>query len=794
MLRSSSERQLESRVNIAVTIGENNDSRATVLQVSDGPALLCGHFDDQDALSMVFSGHSITGILTFLSGAAFVLAASHRRAAPRHKAQPAKHGQLLRGPRHRSRRRRSAVTPLQVAGAILFLLPLLRFAFEFLPANSAWMTARSAFAVAPWPAWMESLTASAASARDQLTKLTGVALDGQFFWLALAALGLMLMVVPRRRRRRVSANTPAATFSATQRRAPGTELAGALRSCRGALAGVAIFSGISNILMLNGAIFMLQVYDRVLPSRSVPTLIGLSILAAALFLGQAVIDLLRGRIMTRIGAELDESVSGRVFSAIARLPLLVGQQGEGLQPQRDLDSIRTFLASPGPNALFELPWLPFYIAIIWSFHPILGLTAIGGAIVLVALTITTEMLTRKPASAATSSGIRRNNLAEASRRNAEVLAAMGMRRRLHELWQETSREHIAQQQRVSDVVGGLGSLSRALRLMLQSAMLGVGAWLVIHGEATAGVIIAGSILAGRALAPVDLAIAHWRNFISARQSWRRLSQLLSRLPDEVGPMALPAPRSSLTVDRVAVSAPGTQRLIVQGIEFNLSAGVGLGVIGASGSGKSTFVRALVGAWRPTIGRIKLDGAALDQWPQDHLGRYIGYLPQDVELFSGTVATNIARFEPVADAEAVVAAARAAGVHDLIVSLPNGYETQIGESGTALSAGQRQRIALARALYRDPFLIVLDEPNSNLDADGESALGEAIKGIKARGGIVVIVTHRPNILAAVDLVMEMKEGQMQVLGPRERVLSKLSPPQPANTDFLRPVAAHPKLPN
>ncbi len=403
---------------------------------------------------MVFSGHSITGTLIFLSGAAFVLAASHRRTAPRRKAAPAKHGQLLRGPRQRSRRRHSAVTPLQLAGALLFVLTLLRFAFEFLPATSAWKTARSAFALAPWPAWMESLTASAASLRDQLTELTGVALDEPLFWLAIAVLGLMLMVVPRRRRRRrVSANTPAATLSATQRRAPGTELAGALRSCRGALAGVAIFSGVSNILMLNGAIFMLQVYDRILPSRSVPTLIGLSILAAALFLGQAAIDLLRGRIMTRIGAELDERISGRVFSAIARLPLLVGQQGEGLQPQRDLDSIRTFLASPGPNALFELPWLPFYIAIIWSFHPILGLTAIGGAIVLVALTITTEMLTRKPASAATSSGIRRNNLAEASRRNAEVLAAMGMRRRLHEQWQETSREHIAQQQRVSDVVG-----------------------------------------------------------------------------------------------------------------------------------------------------------------------------------------------------------------------------------------------------------------------------------------------------------------------------------------------------
>lgn len=744
---------------------------------------------------MDFSGHTLTGIVTFLSGAAIVLVASRMRAAPRADSASARQGLLLRGPRRRPRRRRIAITPLQVAGALLFMLALGRFAFEFVPANSAWKAARSELSVAQWPAWAERLSVSAATFRDQLTTLTGVSLDSPRLWLAVAALGLLLMVVARRRKRiPIPANTAPAVISAGQRLVPGMELSSALCSCRGALAGVAIFSGVSNILMLNGAIFMLQVYDRVLPSRSVPTLIGLSILAAALFLGQAIIDLLRGRIMTRIGAEVDEAVSGRVFTAIARLPLLVGQQGEGLQPQRDLDSIRTFLASPGPNALFELPWLPFYLAIIWGFHPILGLTAIAGAIVLVALTLTTEMMTRRPASAATSSGIRRNNLAEASRRNAEVMAAMGMRRHLHDQWRDASRDHIAQQQRVSDVVGGLGSLSRALRLMLQSAMLGVGAWLVIHGEATAGVIIAGSILAGRALAPVDLAIAHWRNFISARQSWRRLSQLLSRLPEDVAPMALPVPRSSLTVDRVAVSAPGTQRLIVQGIEFSLNAGVALGIIGASGSGKSTFVRALVGAWRPTIGRIKLDGAALDQWTQEHLGRHIGYLPQDVELFAGTVAANIARFEPVADAEAVVTAAIAAGVHDLIITLPNGYETQIGEGGAALSAGQRQRIALARTLYHDPFLVVLDEPNSNLDADGEAALGEAIKKIKARGGIVVIVTHRPNILAAVDMVMEMKEGQMLTLGPRERVLSKLVPFQPANNDGLKRVAALPKMPN
>ncbi|WP_378942524.1 type I secretion system permease/ATPase [Mesorhizobium sp. ANAO-SY3R2] len=569
-------------------------------------------------------------------------------------------------------------------------------------------------------------------------------------------------------------NLHAGTLVAAIRPVPGAELASALNSCKGALAGVALFSGVSNILMLTGAVFMLEVYDRVLPSRSVPTLVGIALLAAVLFIGQAVIDLLRGRIMTRIGAEMDEVVGGRVFTAMTRLPLFAGLQGDGLQPQRDLDSIRTFLSSPGPTALFDLPWLPFYLAIIWSFHPTLGVTAICGTIVLVTLTAATEAFTRKPMGGAVLSGVQRNSFAEASRRNAEVVAAMGMGRRLHDRWQGASREYLAQQQRVSDIAGGFGSIARALRLMLQSAMLGVGAWLVIHGEATAGIIIAGSILSGRALAPVDLAIAHWRNFVGARQSWRRLSQLLARLPQEAQPMALPVPRSTLTVERVALGAPGAPRVIVQGIEFALEAGSVLGIIGPSGSGKSSLVRGLVGAWRPLAGRIKLDGAALDQWSSERLGRHVGYLPQDVELFAGTIADNIARFEPESDANAIVTAARAAGVHDLIVSLGNGYETQIGEGGTALSAGQRQRIALARALYGDPFLVVLDEPNANLDIDGEIALGAAIRGVKARGGIVAIVAHRPHILTTTDFVLVMKDGQMNMFGPSERVLSKVFP--------------------
>ena len=631
-----------------------------------------------------------------------------------------------------------------------------------------------------------------------LASLAG--LDALPVWLAVVALGSLAAAAYRTRRKRRGGSPIILASASTQslvgdtQPVPGSELACALRSCKVAFAGVAAFSGVSNILMLTGAVFMLQVYDRVLPSRSVPTLIAMAILAAVLFVGQAVIDLVRSRVMVRIGTELDEAVGGRVFTAVSRLPLHIGLQGDGLQPQRDLDNIRAFLSSPGPSTLFDFPWLPFYMAIIWSLHPILGITAICGAIVLMTLTAATEVFTRKPLGAAVLTGVRRNGFAEASRRNAEVLAAMGMGQRLHDLWREASREHLTQQQHVSDIVGGFGSLARALRLMLQSTMLGVGAWLVIQGEATSGVIIAGSILAGRALAPIDLAIAHWRNFIAARQSWNRLSKLLARLPPGAQPMALPVPSSNLTVERIAIGAPGTQRIIVQDVEFSLDAGSVLGIIGPSGSGKSSLVRGLVGAWRPLAGRIKLDGAALDQWSSERLGRYIGYLPQDVELFAGTVAANIARFDPGSDPEAIVAAARAAGVHQLITDLPEGYQTHIGEGGTALSAGQRQRIALARALYRDPFLVVLDEPNSNLDVDGEMALAESILGIKARGGIVAIVAHRPNILAAVDFLLVMKEGQMQMFGMRESVLPKLFPAPQVKAESLRPFSASPRLSN
>jgi ATP-binding cassette subfamily C protein len=355
---------------------------------------------------------------------------------------------------------------------------------------------------------------------------------------------------------------------------------------------------------------------------------------------------------------------------------------------------------------------------------------------------------------------------------------MGMSGRISSRWSEANERYLASHQKASDISGGFGSVSKALRMVLQSAVLGIGAYLVIHEAASAGIIIAAAILVARALAPVDLAIANWKGFLAARQSWRRLNQLLTLLPAREAPMALPAPATSLMVEQVSAVPPGGQKPVVQNVKFTLTSGQGLGIIGPSGSGKSSLVRLIVGVWPPALGRIRLDGAALDQWSPDALGRHIGYLPQDVELFSGTVAENISRFEPDAVSEAIIAAAQAARVHDLILSLPNGYDTEIGEQGHILSAGQRQRVALARALYCNPFLVVLDEPNSNLDSEGEEALTQAISGVRQRGGIVIVVAHRPSALAGVDLVLVMAKGSAVGFGPRDDILAKVLAPAQA----------------
>ena len=551
-----------------------------------------------------------------------------------------------------------------------------------------------------------------------------------------------------------------------------SELAEALAACRGAFYGTALISGMSNILMLTGAMFMLEIYDRVLPSRSMPTLVGLLVLAAALFTALGILDAIRGRILVRIGGALDETLSGRVYDTLMRLPLRVGARSDGTQPLRDLDAVRSYLSGLGPVALFDLPWIPLYLAICFAFHPLIGFAALAGAIILIVLTLLTEILMRAPARAATEAAVARNGLAEASRRNAEALVAMGMAGHIAARWSEANRQYMRSQQEASDLGGGLGAISKVLRMMLQSGVLAVGAYLVIHQEASAGIIIAASILSARALAPVDLAIANWKGFVAARQSWQRLNRLLTMSPARLTPMQLQTPVQRLTVEAVSASPPGVPKVVVQDITFELEAGQGLGIIGPSGSGKSSLVRLLVGVWQPVRGNVRLDGAALDQWASDALGRHIGYLPQDVELLAGTVAENIARFEPNPDNEAVIAAAKAVGVHDLIVRLPGGYDTPIGEQGSALSAGQAQRVALARAVYRDPFLVVLDEPNSNLDSEGEEALTRAILGVRERMGIIIVVAHRPSAIAGVDRLLMMNQGKAQAIGPKDEVLSKV----------------------
>jgi PrtD family type I secretion system ABC transporter len=556
-----------------------------------------------------------------------------------------------------------------------------------------------------------------------------------------------------------------------------SELAGALAACRGAFVGTALISVMSNVLTLTGSFFMLEVYDRVVPSRSIPTLIGLCVIAAFLYMTQGALDAMRGRILARAGCKLDESLSGRIYDLLVRLSLQTGSRTDGAQPSRDLDNLRGYLSGLGPVALLDLPWLPLYLMICYLFHPLLGITALVGAVVLVALMLLVEVFMRAPAQAVTRHAVARNKIAEVSRRNAEALTAMGMGDRMAGRWSEANSKLMAAQCEMSDIAGGFGALSRTLRMMLQSGVLAVGAYLVIHQEATGGIIIAGSILSARALAPVDQVIAHWKGMNAARQSWHRLSKLLALLPVRAPALPLQAPEKFLAVENMSVAPPGETKLVVRDVSFRLDAGQGLGIIGRSGSGKSSLARSLVGVWGPARGNVRIDGAAIDQWSSAALGQHIGYLPQNIELLDGTVAQNIARFELDPDPEEIIAAAKMAGVHDLILRLPNGYETEIGEQGSSLSAGQAQRVAMARALYRDPFLVVLDEPNSNLDAEGEQALTVAIRRIRARGGIVIVIAHRPSAIAAVDLVLMMNEGCAQAFGPKEEVLAKVVLQQP-----------------
>ena len=537
-----------------------------------------------------------------------------------------------------------------------------------------------------------------------------------------------------------------------------------------------MFSGVVNVLMLAGPLYMLQVYDRVLASQSVPTLIALSILLIGAYVFQAILDLVRTRVVVRAAGLLDRHLGTVVHNALIRLSVHSRQVGDAHQPVRDLDQIRAFLTSPGPIAIVDLPWVPAFLAICFLIHPWLGFLSLLGALLLLSTTLLTERASREPSREVSRGTNQRAAMIEADRRNSETVTAMGLGDTLAQRWTRLNESYLGSVERASDVVGAYGSISRVLRLLMQSAILGLGAYLVIKQELTPGAMIAAAIMIGRALAPIETAIANWRGFVAARDSVRRLSEVLARIG--LGPerTELPKPRHSLLVENATVIAPEGQTAIVANVTFRAGAGEAIGIIGPSGSGKTSLVRVLTGIWRPARGSVRLDGAALDQWTPEVLGPNVGYVAQAVELFDGTVAENIARMMIEPDADLVVRAAKAAGAHDMILRFANGYDTRIGDAGTILSAGQRQRVALARALYDDPFLIVLDEPNANLDSDGETALLQAIREVKARGGIVLMIAHRMGALAVCDKVLVLRDGVQRAFGPRDEVMRQLAAAQ------------------
>lgn len=546
-----------------------------------------------------------------------------------------------------------------------------------------------------------------------------------------------------------------------------------LAHSRKALISIAVLSAVLNVLLLSGSMYMMLVYDMVLPSRSVPTLIGLGILVLVAYAFQGVLEFIRGRLLIHFAAAVDVDLNREVHELISLLSRTQSST-DGLQPVRDLDQLRTFLSGPGPTALVDLPWMLFFILILFLLHPYLGITVLVGGAILVFMTWLTERLTTEKSKEMVRYNSKRMMLAETTRRHAEVLAANGMQGRLADSWVQASDQFLAAQERLSSVTTSISNITKIFRMVLQSGVLTVGALLVMDQQASGGVIFASSILSSRALAPVEAAIANWRGFVGARQSWERLKMLILNIPPVATTDILAPPRRTLTVERASLSPPGSANLTVQGISMQVKAGEAVAILGASGSGKSSLVRGLTGIWPLAHGNVRLDGADISQWPPEILGRHIGYVPQNAELIGGTISQNIARFDPAATSGDIVAAARLAGVHELILHLPEGYNTQVGADGRALSGGQRQRIALARALYNDPFLIVLDEPNSNLDAEGEAALAQAFAHAKARGAIVIAVAHRPSILTSVDFVLLMKEGRGVAFGPTAQIVPQLLP--------------------
>ena len=539
------------------------------------------------------------------------------------------------------------------------------------------------------------------------------------------------------------------------------------------LGGIAIVSGFINILYLTGPLFMLQVYDRVLASHSVPTLVALSIGALFLYSVQGLLDYIRGLVVSRSGTDFHERLSSRLFQVIAALPMTAARgAADGMQAMRDLDAVRAFISGTGPAAFLDLPWLPIYLLLIYLLNPLLAYVTVIGAILLGIMTIGADAVTVRLNREAAEANSRRSILAEAGHRNAEIVKAMGLGKRLGAAFSDANADYLSKQQAMTDKSNGLASLTRIFRMIMQSGILAMGAYSVLRGDMSAGAIIAASITSTRALAPLEGVIAHWKRFVAARKGIERLELLFQRVPVQAKTMSLPEPKHQLTLSSLYVGAPGVEAAIIKNISFDIDSGQALGVIGPSAAGKSTLARALVGVWTPLSGDIRLDGARLDQWEDEERGRFTGYLPQDVELFEGTIAQNIARFDPDATSEMIIEAARAANVHGMIVAMDKGYETPIGESGAILSAGQRQRIGLARALFGNPFLVVLDEPNSNLDADGEAALAAAIQSVKQRHGIVVLVAHRSSAIANVDLIAVIEAGKLRAFGPKDEILRSL----------------------
>jgi ATP-binding cassette subfamily C protein len=530
-----------------------------------------------------------------------------------------------------------------------------------------------------------------------------------------------------------------------------------------------LFSAFVNILMLAGPLYMLQVYDRVLGSGSEATLVALSILILCLFLIMGVLDHVRGRITAIIGARLQEQLDARVFAAAVARLASAPDDPAAINAQRDVEALRGFLATPVFLALLDLPWTPLFLLALFVFHPSMGWLAVIGGAALVTVTVLNQILTQSLRYQGQTAMVRAERMAEQLKSEAETVQALGMAASGISRWQVARRLALAKDIAAAGVAGGFGALTRTLRLVLQSAMLGLGAFLVLRGELTAGAMVAGSILMGRALSPIEMAVGQWAVIQRAADGWQRLDQLLSRVPAPHPRTALPRPRAVLEVEGLTIAAPGDRTPLLRQVSFRLEPGQALGVIGPTGAGKSTLARALTGVWQPLAGRIRLDGAALDQYDPEVLGRLIGYLPQRITLFDGTIAENIARLDATPDSDRIIAAARKADAHDMIVRLPQGYDTPVAATGSRLSGGQMQRIALARALYGDPVLLVLDEPNANLDNGGSAALNAAIRAAKADGKAVLIMAHRPAAIQECDLLLVIEDGTRRAFGPRDQVL-------------------------